>query len=77
MRGLAICSVLPVGAAAGPATGTVELKPGRSLVREGEIRRQAYTVVSGALRRIRLLADGRRLVAGFLMPGDFIGFSGA
>lgn len=79
VRHLAICAALPVEQAremearAGEAT----LAAGELLVREGEARRNVFTVTSGALRRIRLLSDGRRLVAGFLMPGDFIGFSGA
>jgi len=32
-------------------------------------------VTQGMLRRVCTLADGRRLVAGFSLPGDFIGLS--
>ena len=48
-----------------------------ALVRQGEPRRHVFTVTRGALRLVRLSADGRRQVAGFAMPGDFVGLSGA
>lgn len=54
----------------------VTLHVGGLLVCEGEQRRYVFTVQTGALRCTRSLPDGRRLVAGFLMPGDYIGFSG-
>ncbi len=76
---LAVCIALPAGQAEilDAMAGEVRLSAGQILAREGEARHYVFTVTSGALRRIRVLADGRRLVAGFLMPGDFIGFSGA
>lgn len=79
VRHLAVCTALPAaqGEMPGAMTGDVRLRAGQMLAREGEARRYVFTVTAGALRRIRVLADGRRLVAGFLMPGDFIGFSGA
>lgn len=78
VRHLAICAALPVAKAHAmeALADDVRLSAGEALVREGEPRRGVFTVTKGALRRIRLLPDGRRLVAGFLMPGDFIGFSG-
>lgn len=79
VRHLAVCTALPPGQAEvlDAMAGDVRLQAGQLLAREGEARRYVFTVTAGALRRIRVLADGRRLVAGFLMPGDFIGFSGA
>ncbi len=79
VRHLAVCAALPLDQARALETlaGDIPLKAGEVLAREGDSRREVFTVTAGALRRIRLLADGRRLVAGFLMPGDFIGFSGA
>ncbi len=79
IRHLAMCAALPAQEmqALEGRSDHLTLGPGAMLVREGEPRRGVFTVTSGALRRIRLLPDGRRLVAGFLMPGDFIGFSGA
>lgn len=79
VRHLAVCAALPLEQARTLETlaGDIPLRAGEVLAREGDPRREVFTVTSGALRRIRLLADGRRLVAGFLMPGDFIGFSGA
>jgi CRP/FNR family transcriptional regulator len=76
---LAVCIALPAGQAEilDAMAGDVRLNAGQILAREGEARGYVFTVTSGALRRIRVLADGRRLVEGFLMPGDFIGFSGA
>ena len=78
VRHLAFCAALPVEKAHAmeALADDARLKAGEALVREGEPRRGVFTVTKGALRRIRLLPDGRRLVAGFLMPGDFIGFSG-
>lgn len=79
VRHLAVCAALPVEQALAmeSMSGDVRLAAGDMLAREGDPRRGVFTVTSGALRRIRLLSDGRRVVAGFLMPGDFIGFSGA
>jgi CRP/FNR family transcriptional regulator, nitrogen fixation regulation protein len=33
-----------------------------------------YEVISGSVRTVRLMADGRRQVSEFLMPGDVFGF---
>jgi CRP-like cAMP-binding protein len=33
-----------------------------------------YCVISGSARKCALLADGRRLIIDFLLPGDFFGF---
>lgn len=79
VRHLAVCTALSADQteALDAMAGDVRLQAGQMLAREGDVRRYVFTVTSGALRRIRVLPDGRRLVAGFLMPGDFIGFSGA
>jgi CRP/FNR family transcriptional regulator len=79
VRHLAVCEALSSvqSDALDAMAGDVRLQAGQMLAREGDVRRYVFTVTSGALRRIRVLPDGRRLVAGFLMPGDFIGFSGA
>jgi len=34
-----------------------------------------YNITSGTVRLYKLLADGRRQIVGFLLPGDFIGLS--
>ncbi len=79
VRHLAVCTALPPDQAKAleAMTGDTHLRAGELLAREGEPRRYVFTVQRGALRRTRTLADGRRLVAGFLMQGDYIGFSGA
>jgi len=50
-------------------------RKGQALVQEGDRAEYIYTVTSGALRAVRLLPDGRRYIANFLMPGDFIGLT--
>ena len=42
---------------------------------EGDPADAVFTVTSGALRLSKLLADGRRQIAGFLYPGDFLGLT--
>lgn len=41
---------------------------------QGDEAKYAYKVVGGAVRHCKLLADGRRQIADFLMPGDLFGF---
>jgi CRP/FNR family transcriptional regulator, anaerobic regulatory protein len=43
---------------------------------EGDAAEYYYKVVSGAVRSCRLLADGRRYIADFFLPGDFVGLGG-
>lgn len=57
------------------ASTTINMTAGSTLVRSGSPRRHVYNVTAGALRLVRLLPDGRRQVAGFALPGDFIGLS--
>lgn len=45
------------------------------LIREGDDSIWVYNVTSGIARLVRTLADGRRQVFGFAMPGDFLGLS--
>lgn len=79
VRHLAVCSVLSTEEihALDAAAGLQVLQPGAMLARQGDPRRQVFTVTRGALRLVRLSADGRRQVAGFALPGDFVGLSGA
>src|SRR5258708_39288060 len=46
----------------------------KTVVQESDRVDHIFKVVSGALRSVRLLADGRRCVTNFLLPGDFFGF---
>lgn len=41
---------------------------------EGEEAKYSYRVVSGAIRLCKHLADGRRQISEFVLPGDFCGF---
>jgi len=49
------------------------LSSGARIARMGEVRNHVYTVTEGALRLVRTLADGRRQVSGFVLPGDYLG----
>jgi CRP-like cAMP-binding protein len=51
----------------------VSLRRDQALFAEGDPARYCYKVLTGAVRSCRLLADGRRHIGEFLLPGDFIG----
>jgi CRP-like cAMP-binding protein len=48
---------------------------GETIFSEGDLVKHAYRVVSGAVRLCKHLADGRRQIAEFLLPGDFFSFA--
>lgn len=54
-------------------TGEFAAQPGTEILAQDASSSQLYTVLSGMGLRYRLLADGRRQVVGFVMPGDFLG----
>ena len=45
------------------------------LVGQGDVGENVFTIRKGIVRLYRLLADGRRQIVGFALPGDFIGLS--
>ncbi|HYL32870.1 MAG TPA: helix-turn-helix domain-containing protein [Stellaceae bacterium] len=49
--------------------------PGATFIDEGEPALHVFTVVSGIVKLFKLLADGRRQIVGFLVPGDIFGFA--
>jgi CRP-like cAMP-binding protein len=51
----------------------VGLRREESLFYEGDPADYYFKVVSGAVRSCKLLADGRRHIGDFFLPGDFIG----
>ncbi|MGI8397527.1 helix-turn-helix domain-containing protein [Agrobacterium deltaense] len=53
------------------------LPAGRSLFLEGDEARHVFQVTEGVLRVFRIIADGRRIVTGFLYAGDILGISAA
>jgi CRP-like cAMP-binding protein len=47
------------------------------LFREGDPARCCYKILSGAVRMVKVLADGRRYIADFFLPGDVVGLDAA
>lgn len=75
VRGLAVCNALAQAELADfrrSGAGRL-LDPGEPLCWQGEAATHVYTVRTGVLRLSKLLPDGRRQVAGFAFPGDFLG----
>lgn len=54
---------------------TVRHKAGATIFFEGDPADSVYTLTSGTLRLSKLLPDGRRQIAGFIFPGDFLGLT--
>jgi CRP/FNR family transcriptional regulator len=77
VRELAVCGVLESGALrAFKTTGpTVRYRAGETVVFESDEAANVYSLTSGLLRLSKLLPDGRRQIAGFLFPGDFLGIT--
>ncbi len=46
------------------------------VLRQGDKRSELYTLLTGWAFRYQTLADGRRQILNFLLPGDFIGLQG-
>jgi CRP/FNR family transcriptional regulator len=76
-RKLAICAALGDSELAKlhEIVSHVRLAPGQTLFYEGDPANRVFNVATGTLRLSKLLADGRRQVTGFALPGDFLGLS--
>jgi len=48
---------------------------GTNFVDEGAPAQSVFTVVAGVVKLFKLLADGRRQIVGFLVPGDMFGLA--
>lgn len=56
------------------ALGTVQrFSRNETIFNEGDEARFTYRVMSGAVRLCKILPDGRRQIADFVLPGDFFG----
>jgi CRP/FNR family transcriptional regulator, nitrogen fixation regulation protein len=53
---------------------TASYRRGQEIYGAGESAEFWYHLLSGAARKCALLADGRRRIVDFLLPGDFFGF---
>jgi len=53
---------------------TITLPRDRELHAQGDRAEFCYRIVSGCVRTIKLMEDGRRQVGGFLLAGDCLGF---
>ena len=54
---------------------TVHRTAGETIFFEGDIATHVFNLTSGVMRLSKLLPDGRRQIAGFLFPGDFLGIT--
>lgn len=51
----------------------IEAEDGEEIVEQGAPVDAVWNITSGMVRLTRLLPDGRRQIAGFMLPGDFLG----
>jgi CRP-like cAMP-binding protein len=59
-----------------PRVAPIGFSRNTGIYREGNPVGKLYKIVSGAARTCRVLAEGRRQVAAFYLPGDFFGLEG-
>ncbi|MBC8717787.1 helix-turn-helix domain-containing protein [Ochrobactrum sp. Marseille-Q0166] len=77
VRRMAVCSALDdrdLGALEAIMTSK-KLDANEMLVEEGDQKRRVFSLTSGMLRIYTSLPDGRRQIAGFLVPGDYLGLA--
>lgn len=77
VRDLSICGVLdPEQLEQLTAiTGEVTVAPGQAVFYEADPAENLYVIKSGCARVYKLLADGRRMITGFLFTADLIGLA--
>jgi CRP/FNR family transcriptional regulator len=54
---------------------TATIEAGQTLFYEGDAATNVFNLTTGTLRLSKLLPDGRRQIAGFVFPGDFLGIT--
>jgi CRP/FNR family nitrogen fixation transcriptional regulator len=52
----------------------ISYRNGQEIYGENDASEHWYCLISGAARKYALMADGRRRIVDFLLPGDFFGF---
>jgi CRP/FNR family transcriptional regulator, anaerobic regulatory protein len=52
-----------------------KFEAGTAILWEGDAASHIFEVAEGVLRTFRILSDGRRVITGFLYPGDILGVS--
>ncbi|SHF93136.1 CRP/FNR family transcriptional regulator, anaerobic regulatory protein [Kaistia soli DSM 19436] len=50
-------------------------EPGAALFWEGDVAAHLFQIIEGVLRVYKIIGDGRRVITGFLYPGDLVGLS--
>jgi CRP/FNR family transcriptional regulator len=77
VRSIAVCGILESAPLrAFKETGiTVRYDAGETVVFESDAAASVFSLTEGLLRLSKLLPDGRRQIAGFLFPGDFLGIT--
>lgn len=77
IRRMAVCSALDDGDlnALEAIMTSRKLDANEMLVEEGDQKRRVFSLTSGMLRIYTSLPDGRRQIAGFLVPGDYLGLA--
>ncbi len=77
IRDMALCSALDDDELEALEAVVVHtsLEAGKTLFYEGDEARHVFNVSSGGIRLHKLLADGRRQITGFMLPGDYLGLT--
>ena len=77
VRSLSICGAMPVSGLQRLESirRDVNIEPRQMLFFEGDAAADLFNVTSGAVKIYKLLADGRRQITGFILPGDFLGLA--
>ena len=58
-------------------SGELAAQPGTTLFLQGTNAAHLYTMLAGWAFRYKTLADGRRQILNFVLPGDFVGLQGS
>jgi CRP-like cAMP-binding protein len=58
-------------------SGHVEITAGTEIIRIGDAAPEVYTLYAGWAFRYKMLADGRRQILAFMLPGDLLGLQAA
>src|SRR4051794_16693219 len=77
VRNLAICNVVSPDQLhrLSAISAWRRVETGTTLFEEGDPAEEVFTLARGMLKLYKLMADGRRQIVGFLVPGDFLGLA--